>query len=214
MGLVLIILAILGLLIVAMLLANLRLEASLTEQSVLVRLRWLGSTVQLSTQGRELSLRVLGVRVFRRSLILGRPKPKRRRKPKPTRESPGIIWTKLWEQHWRIQALWRYSRRHLYLDRLDLKARLATPDPALTGMLYGLLSAAGYALAPFVRTGTTRIEPDFLEDWPSGKLEAVLRTRLIHLLVVGLRGWWIFRRLSSKPGPRARTTPEVARALA
>lgn len=182
-------------LLALVLLASLRLETALTERGGVVRLRWLGSRVVLDTEGRVLSGYLGGWRVFRKAITARTPKP---RKP-PKKARLPFRWQALPQERGRLKALWQYLLRHLHRERFSLELQLSTPDPALTGMLYGLYCGFYYALKPFWKGGRLRVGANFEQELPRGKLDMVLRTRLLHLLVLAVRGWWIFRRLRRTP---------------
>lgn len=186
-------------LLALLLFASLRLEAALTERGGVLQLRWLGSRVAFDPRGRVLSGYLGGWRVFRRAIPARTPKPSTSpKKAQAPFRWQALVWAKASERG-RLKALWQYLLRHLHRERFSLQLQLSTPDPALTGMLYGLYCASYYAFEPFWKEGRLRVEANFMEEWPKGKLDMVLRTRLVHLLVLGLRTWGIVRRLRGTP---------------
>lgn len=178
-------------LLAVLLLAHLRLKTTASQRGAILQLRWLGSWLEFDTTMRRLGFYLLGWRVFCR--VLGAPAPKPI--PKPMQSKTTVAWNKLVEERQNLRRMGRYLWHHLHVERLHLRMQLATPDPVMTGQLYGLYAGLRRITAPFYDLHDVRVEPNFLQDWPSGWLELTLRTRLIHLLVLGIRGWWLVKRL-------------------
>jgi hypothetical protein len=189
-----IVIVVLLLLVTGLLASSIHLELRLDPDTARGAARWALVSVAADARARVLEVRLVGWRVMRRSWSeLGgdereeaKPRPKRRRRRR--------------SQPWR-DALdgWPFYRRQLgiglsriHVDRCRGALRLATPDPALTGILYG----AVYALsAPFARERPARfsVDPDFVGTFPGGWLDVALRVRLGALAGLAWRITWYER---------------------
>lgn len=125
-----------------------------------------------------------------------RARPRRRRAARP---SPRKLWA---ERRHLLQALRAFFRR-LRVRRFSLAARLATPDPALTGWLTGAAFAVRAVAPATVRRGV-RLTPDFEEEVPRLALDASVRLRPLHGAILALRLWRVTRRARATPGPPSR----------
>jgi hypothetical protein len=72
-------------------------------------------------------------------------------------------------------------------DRLFLEVDVATPDPALTGILYGELCAIGYWADSLFPRAHIRVEPDFVNKFPRGSTESVFSVRLLNVVAPASR---------------------------
>lgn len=189
-----ILLVLLGLLILA-LLSFLRLGARLSEHGAVVWVSWLGLKFWLDTQAGAWSLSLLGWQMFQKPLSA--PAKPKVAKPKAARKtkSEGFSIQGLFSERAEMAKILGYLQ-HLHLQRLELQATIATPDPALTGMAYGFTQALLPTVGRFWPTAQIQIGCDFLQDLPSGRLELALKIRTVHLAVLGWRGLVLMRRAS------------------
>lgn len=191
------------------LLSALQLEATVTERDAIFDVRWLLLTVGVDTRAREFRLSLLRRTVLRRPFG-GADEPEEKEEPeKPGRtRRPGrkLSPARLIAERRALLALARYLWRHLHWPRFRVRLTVATPDPALTGELFGLLSALGGALSGFVPEGALRVAADFAAESPRGRAEMALRVRIYVLVVVLVRALLLYRRVTSKvrgaPSPR------------
>jgi hypothetical protein len=86
--------------------------------------------------------------------------------------------------------------RKTRLERFSLSLEVATPDPALTGMIYGGLSSLSYSLQPFLPLREVNIYPDFEVETPKANLEVSLKTRLFYVLWTGIKTFLLLPKLS------------------
>lgn len=167
-----------------------RLGVCLGQDCMGVEVGWLGHRVGFDLRRRMLDWWWLGLHLLHRSI----PKNEAKHKPrKQAQASPSI--TSVWQQRPKIIRLLRYLRRHLRWEQFEVWLRLCTPDPALTGMLYGFLCAFPLKIKRHLQA-----EPDFMQDWPLGRLEAALKIRTFDVLVLGWQGFSLARAVS----PRAK----------
>jgi hypothetical protein len=82
------------------------------------------------------------------------------------------------------------------LERFWLNLRIATPDPALTGILYGGLSSLSSSLRPFLPLREVNLYPDFQAETPRANLEISLKTRFSHVLWVGIKAFFLLPKIS------------------
>lgn len=86
------------------------------------------------------------------------------------------------------------ARRGIDIRRLEVCMRLGTGDAAYTGVLYGLASGLLYNLLAIMHN-KTRIRqwkidavPDFDNAVFYVKTDCIVRTRLAHIMVIGIKG--------------------------
>ncbi len=95
------------------------------------------------------------------------------------------LWHKrdLWQRV--IQIALRFFSdilRAIRWDRLSLEVDIATPDPALTGVLYGGLYAVRCSADYFLPDAHIKLRPDFFNQFPRGSAETVFSIRLLNVV--------------------------------
>ncbi len=100
---------------------------------------------------------------------------------------------------------WHFYRaqlRHLLarvrLDHCEARARLATPDPALTGMLYGVACSVVHPAQARWPRAELHVEADFIDTAPSGRLLLAVRVRVATLARIAWRVFWYQRSQAAK----------------
>jgi hypothetical protein len=73
--------------------------------------------------------------------------------------------------------------RAIRWDKLSLELDVATPDPALTGILYGQLCAVKYSTNHFFPSAQIDVCPDFVNQLPHGSAETVFSVRPVNVVV-------------------------------
>jgi hypothetical protein len=81
------------------------------------------------------------------------------------------------------------------MERFELNARLATPDPLWTGMLYGLVSSVIYSLKAIYPKARLHIKADFAHEWPRGTLAVALSIRVFRVAVLAVKAVQLMRKL-------------------
>lgn len=71
--------------------------------------------------------------------------------------------------------------RAIRWDKLYLEAEVSTPDPALTGILYGQLCAVKYSTEHFFPRACIKVQPDFVNQVPRGSAESTFSIRPLSL---------------------------------
>jgi len=182
--------------LVALLLASsLRLELRVDGLRAAARLGWAGVGVRLDSDTRTVEVRWLGRRVAQRAL---------RRSERTTGEEPSPRRRK-WSsrrRRWRRRALpgpdaWRFYRgqlaylvRRIRVERCAGAVHVASPDPAVTGMAYGVVTALLMPAAACCPRAALAVVPDFEASAPSGWLDLAVRLRLATLARIALHVGW------------------------
>ncbi|UCH27632.1 MAG: DUF2953 domain-containing protein [Trueperaceae bacterium] len=157
--------------------------------------RWLFVTVGFDTRKREFRLALFSIGVLRRGFEEEKkeekkPKPEKKKRPPKRRFAP----IRLLAERGSILELLRYLWRRLRWERFEVDLTVATPDPALTGTLYGVASATAAMFKP--SAGWLHITPDFTREQPSGRFRLALGVRILVLVVFGFRAMLLGRRLT------------------
>ncbi len=186
-------LGVLLVLVALLLAANLRLEVSVDGLSARARLGLAGVAVRVDSDARTLEVRWLRWRLVRRPL--GRSDREPAEKPKPRRPKRTRRRREWWG--WPGPAAWRFYRLlHAYLlwgvrvERCAGEVRIATPDPAVTGMAYGMACAVVMPAAARWPRAALALTPDFEATAPSGWLDLAIRLRLATLAWIALQVAW------------------------
>jgi len=82
------------------------------------------------------------------------------------------------------------------LEKLLLDARIATPDPALTGVMYGGISSISFPLQTFVRNASIKVYPDFETDLPKAKGEISVKTKLLDIFWILIRTLFLLPKIA------------------
>jgi len=123
-----------------------------------------------------------------RSSMKKKKKPEKKKKVKKKKLNFDVLWQ---EKDTMVKSgkvvmsslgnLFKRSR----VDRFFLDARIGTPDPALTGILYGGLLSISYPLQTFLPNTSINIYPDFEKETLRSNMELSLKTRIFNVV-------WIF----------------------
>jgi len=170
-----------GLVLLVLVLASLlRLEVTLGNAGSRIGVRWLGLGFRFDTRAKEFNLSLFSYSFYR----------KRTERPRPTtkqRVRSGVPLKRWLELRGALLAQLRYLLTHSRFKHLKAELIIATPDPALTGTLYGLAAGLVQPYSALLRTASLRIAPDFTSEASHGSLDTALSLRIIHLAVVAWR---------------------------
>lgn len=182
--------------VVALLLASsLRLELRVDGLRADARLAWAGVGVRVDSVTRTVEVRWLGRRVAQRALRRSEraagdePSPRRRkwtlcRRRAGRRGLPG-------PDAWRFyRGQLAYLMRRIRVERCAGAVRVASPDPAVTGMAYGMAAALVMPVAARCPRAALAVVPDFEATAPSGWLDLAVRLRLATLARIALHVGW------------------------
>jgi len=160
-------------------------------------LNWLGCGIYLDWSSQKISFYLFNLKILSSSL---RKKQMRVKKAGKTGKVNYII---LWQKKDVILKTLKialrsfvYMLKKTELERFWLNLRIATPDPALTGILYGGLSSLSYSLQPFLPLREVNLYPDFQAETPRANLEIFLKTRFFHVLWVGVKTFLLLPKMS------------------
>ena len=218
------ILALLGLVvlgIVGALVSTLHVDARLDTAGPTGRIRWGVARVDLDAPADRVDVRLVGLRVARRSLSRGRRPERADEDSSRTAGGAGSKDERRGRRRARlpVASYRRLARtairevrgmaRHLHVERLSLDLTLASDDPAWTGEAYGLACA----VAAWVRArwphADLRLSADFTASRPYGAAELAASVRPVRLIPgvarVALR-YWTERRRSRRRASGARAT--------
>jgi hypothetical protein len=182
-------------LVVMLLVSYLRLETFLSERGQQLKLHWLGNHIAFDIQKREFTWQLFAWHILRKPVVSTQPKAREEKKTRENREEGKVSFTVLRQERQRLGKVWRYLKRSINLEHFELNARLATPDPLWTGMLYGMVSSIIYPLQAFWPKAQLRLQPDFAHDLPSGTLNIALGVRIFRIVVLGFKVFPIVRKL-------------------
>jgi hypothetical protein len=171
-------------LVASVLITWLRLDARIDGATGLLRVRWTLISVSLDARARSFEVRLLGWRIVRRSMgeMIGAMAKRRDRPPKPKPKRPRRVRRPDLAGSWdfyRHQA--GYLLRRVHVDRFDGRLRIASPDPAVTGIVYGAACGVVMPLSARWPQASMALEPDFVGELPGGWLVVALRVRLATL---------------------------------
>jgi hypothetical protein len=182
------------LLLVALLAPVLWCSVDADETGADVEVRWLLVTVGVDTRKREFRLALFSIGVLRRGFEEKKKEDKKKPKPRKRPSKRTFAPTRLLVERGSVFGLLRYLWRHLRWERFEVDLTIATPDPALTGTLYGVATATAAMIEP--SAGWLRITPDFTSERPGGRLRLALGVRILVLAVFGFRAMLLGRRLT------------------
>ena len=184
-----------------------QLDGNLDDPAGWLRVRWTLLAVALDVRERRLEVRLVRWRVVQRRLgeeRTGSPEPNEpdrapeQRRPRQGRPGGGIA-----DLRFYLRQL-RFAIARIELDQLDLDLRVATPDPAVTGMLYGATCGAVYPLLAVWPSARLAVSPDFVGSVPAGRVALAVRVRLATLVLVAWRVLW-FERSKAGRAPKPST---------
>jgi hypothetical protein len=182
-------------LVLLLLFLPVRLHLILDEKKRVISLGWLFMML-----GTDLVSKTFELRLFSQRIISLRFRKKTKEKDevkkvkKGKKKGRGFDVIKLWKEKDLLTQVFfifflflKDILRSIRVNRFWVDADIATPDPALTGVIYGGLYALSYPtnfVSPHIRI---KIRPDFENDIPRGKGEVAFTTRLINTIGAILR---------------------------
>ena len=191
----------------------LRFEGLWDASAARLRVRWTLIRLEVDGRARNFNVAISGRRLWTRA-IFGARRPTRRegvdsedrtvtanaKKQKPGHDttSSGASFGVPSLLFYRRLALDLISR--VRVDRFEGHLRIATPDPALTGIAYGAACSVFYPLAARSRRVELDLQPDFVDALPSGRIDFELRVQLASLAFLG---WRVLRYERSRRPRRA-----------
>lgn len=160
-------------------------------------LRWLFGSLYL-----DFTVKKMGFDLFNRKIWRGSFKKKEKPpKKKERRKKPNYII--LWQEKdtmVKTAKTFFSSMSNLLkrskLERFLLDFKIGTPDPALTGVLYGGLSSLSFPLQSLLRNSSIYIYPDFETESFKTKVEISLKTRLFDAFWVIVKAFFLLPKIA------------------
>lgn len=180
------------------LVAPIRLRLSFNDRKRAVALRWLVIDLEGNLQEKAFKLNLFNQTIIARRFKRAKEEVKKTKKKRP--KAMGKV-AKDKKKKSKLGLLDVWSRKELVLqvirvafrflvdilrtirwDKLCLKLDVATPDPALTGILYGQLCAVKYSACHFFPSAQIQVQPDFVNQLPRGNAETVFSVRPVNVV--------------------------------
>jgi hypothetical protein len=172
-----------------------RLHLILDEKKRSVSLGWFFMMLGADLLSKTFELRLFNQRIISRKM---RKKPKEKKEVKKVKKirkkGRGFEILDLWKEKDLLSRVlcifFRFLKdmfRSIRLDRLFVDADIATPDPALTGTIYGGLYPVCLSVNSISSDLRLKIQPDFEGEIPRGKVEVAFSTRLINTVGATLK---------------------------
>src|SRR3972149_9475114 len=160
-------------------------------------LNWLGCGIYLDWSSQKISFYLFNLKILSSSLR------KKKMQVKKAGKTGKVNYIILWQKKEVLVKTLKIAFKSFVnmlkktkLERFSLSLRVATPDPALTGIVYGGLSSLSYSLQPFLPLGAVYLYPDFQAETPRTDLEISLKTRFFYMLWVGVKTFLLLPKIS------------------
>lgn len=161
--------------------------------------KWLGGSLYWDWSDKKTGFNLFNLKIWRGSLEK-KEKPKNKKEEKK-KEKPNYI--AIWREKDTIAKTTKVAFSAMgdvfkksKLDRLYLDARIGTPDPALTGMLYGGISSISYPLQSFLPNTSINVYPDFEKQSFNGNTEISLKTKVRDLFWIAVKAFFLLPKMA------------------
>lgn len=180
------------------LVAPVRLRLSFNDRKRAVALRWLVIDLEGNLKERAFRLSLFDRSVITRKFKKSEEEVKKTKKKRPKamgkvaedkkkKSKLGLLY--VWSRKELVLRVIRVAFRFLVeilrtirWDKLCLELDVATPDPALTGILYGQLCAVKYSACHFFPSAQIHVQPDFVNQLPRGNAETAFSLRPLNIV--------------------------------
>ena len=145
--------------------------------------------------GANLKAKTFELRLFSQRIISGKLRKKQKEKEevkkakKKKKKGRGFEIFDLWREKDLLSRVlcifFRFLKdilRCIHLDRFFVEADIATPDPALTGTIYGGLYAVCVSVNSISPNLKLKVQPDFQKEVPSGNADIAISTKAIDVV--------------------------------
>ena len=141
--------------------------------------------------GANLKAKTFELRLFNQRIVSGRFREKRKEKVKKAekKKKKKFEVLDLWKERDLLSRVlcifFRFLKdmlRRIHLDRFFVEADIATPDPALTGTIYGGLYAVCVSVNSISPDLRLKVQPDFQKEVPSGNADIAISTKAIDVV--------------------------------
>lgn len=167
------------------LLVPIRLQLILNDRKKLIAFRWLWIDLESNLKEKVFELRLFNQKIIQKKFKKKTKEKIKKAKKKGRKLNILDLWHKRDLLFQVIPILLRFFLnilRATQWDKLFLEVDVATPDPALTGVLYGGLCAVKGSTDYFLPHAHIKLRPDFVNQFPRGSAEAIFTTRLFSIL--------------------------------
>lgn len=160
-------------------------------------LNWLAGSLYL-----DFSARKIGFQLFKLEILKSSPARKKilvKKVGKRKKLNYIVLWKEkalLWKTVRIIFGSFFDLMKKARLENFMLDLRIATPDPALTGMLYAGLLGISFPLHLLVPKRSFHFYPDFISATPKANLEMSLRTRTLDAFWIAVRTFFLLPKIS------------------
>jgi hypothetical protein len=175
------------------LLVPIRLQLIMNQRRRSVAVSWLMVTMKGNLKDKDLELLFLDQTVVRKSLKKKdevEEKRKKEVKPKGEKKKSRFNLQFLWEEKELLLRMIKVVLSFLWnilegirWKRLYTEIEVATPDPALTGVLYGQLCAVKYSTERFFPKARIVVTSDFTSQLPRGSAESEFSILPVNLVI-------------------------------
>jgi hypothetical protein len=177
----------------ACLLVPIRLHLIMNHRRRLVTVSWFMVTMDSNLRERVLELRFLNQTIVHKRLKKKdevEEKRKKEVKPKGEKKKSRFNLQFLWEEKELLlqvikvvlNSLWNILKG-IRWNRLYTELEVATPDPVLTGVLYGQLCAVKYSTEQFFPKARILVKPDFINQLPRGCAESEFSIKPLSVVI-------------------------------
>jgi hypothetical protein len=163
----------------------LRLQLILNDRKKLIAFRWLWIDLRSNLKEKTFELSLFNQNIIRKKFKKKAKEKIKKAKKKGRKLNIVDLWHKRDLLFQVIPIVLRFFLNILKAirwDELFLQVDLATPDPTLTGVLYGGLCAVKSSTDYFLPDAHIKLRPDFLNQFPRGSAETVFRIRLLNVV--------------------------------
>jgi hypothetical protein len=175
------------------LLVPVRLQLTMNQRRRSVAVSWLMVTMDNNLKERYLDLRFLNKAILRKRFKKKdefEEKKKKEVKPKGEKKKSRYNLQFLWEEKELLLRVIKVVLNFLWSilkgirwNRFYTELEVATPDPALTGVLYGQLCSVKYSTERFFPKARIIVTSDFTSQLPRGSAESEFSIRPVHVVI-------------------------------
>ncbi len=162
----------------------------LNEKRKSISLGWFFMVLGADLVSKTFELRLFSKRIISRTMRKKRKEKEEVKKvKKKKKKGRGFDVSDLWKERDLLSRVlcifFRFLKdmlRRIHLDRFFVEADIATPDPALTGTIYGGLYAVCVSVNSISPNLRLKVQPDFQKEVPSGNADIAISTKAIDVV--------------------------------
>ncbi|MCK4404819.1 MAG: DUF2953 domain-containing protein [candidate division Zixibacteria bacterium] len=157
----------------------------MNDRKKLIAFRWLWIDLESNLKEKVFELRLFNQKIIQKKFKKKTKEKIKKAKKKGRKLNIVDLWHKRDLLFQVIPILLRFFLNILKAirwDKLFLEVDVATPDPALTGVLYGGLCAVKGSTDYFLPDAHIKFRPDFFNRFPRGSAETVFSIRMLNVV--------------------------------